>query len=139
IRSGELSGGLDTALRRAADYQERAHALTESIKSALIYPAILLVTAGLSITFILTTVLPEFKPMFAEAGPAPPLPTRILMPAGEAGAGARGGGGGGGGVGLGGVARWGRDRRYRPAEALPSAAEPAAALGWHAAAPADAG
>lgn len=84
IRAGELAGALDEALRRAAEYQERAHLLTESIKSALIYPIILLATAGLSITFILTSVLPEFKPMFAEAGQALPLPTRIVMVAGDA-------------------------------------------------------
>lgn len=83
IRAGELAGSLDEALRRAAEYQERAHLLTESIKSALIYPIILVATAGLSITFILTTVLPEFKPMFAEAGQALPLPTRIVMAAGD--------------------------------------------------------
>lgn len=83
IRAGELAGALDVALRRAAEYQERAHLLTESIKSALIYPIILIATAGLSITFILTTVLPQFKPMFAEAGQALPLPTRIVMFAGD--------------------------------------------------------
>jgi len=83
VRAGELAGALDEALRRAAEYQERAHLLTESIKSALIYPIILIATAGLSITFILTTVLPEFKPMFAEAGQALPLPTRIVMVAGD--------------------------------------------------------
>lgn len=83
IRAGELAGALDEALRRAAEYQERAHLLTESIKSALIYPIILVATAGLSITFILTTVLPEFKPMFAEAGQALPLPTRLVMFAGD--------------------------------------------------------
>lgn len=83
VRAGELAGALDEALRRAAEYQERAYLLAESIKSALIYPIILLATAGLSITFILTSVLPEFKPMFAEAGQALPLPTRIVMFAGE--------------------------------------------------------
>lgn len=83
IRAGELAGALDEALRRAAEYQERAHLLTESIKSALIYPVILVATAGLSITFILTSVLPQFKPMFAEAGQALPLPTQIVMFAGD--------------------------------------------------------
>lgn len=83
VRAGELAGALNEALRRAAEYQERAYLLAESIKSALIYPIILLATAGLSITFILTSVLPEFKPMFAEAGQALPLPTRIVMFAGD--------------------------------------------------------
>jgi general secretion pathway protein F len=40
-------------------------------------------TAGLSIVFILTFVLPEFEPLFAQAGKSLPLPTRIVMGAGH--------------------------------------------------------
>jgi general secretion pathway protein F len=60
----------------------RAEELREAIKSALVYPILLLATAGLSLMFILTDVLPEFEPLFAEAGKALPLPTRIVMAVG---------------------------------------------------------
>ena len=42
VRAGEVGGVLDEVLTRLADYLERARALRETVVSALIYPAILL-------------------------------------------------------------------------------------------------
>jgi general secretion pathway protein F len=84
VRAGELGGGLDTALARLADYLTKAHTLREAIRSALVYPVILLATAALSLVFVLIYVLPAFKPLFAEAGRALPLPTRLVMALGDA-------------------------------------------------------
>src|SRR5258706_5727472 len=83
VRAGEMGGALETALGRAADYLGRTLAIREAIASALVYPIILLVSAGLSIVIILTFVLPEFEPLFAEAGQTLPLPTRIVMAIGH--------------------------------------------------------
>jgi general secretion pathway protein F len=83
VRAGELGGSLDVTLRRLADYLARSAAIRETVVSALIYPAILLCTAGLSIVVILVFVLPEFEPLFAEAGKQLPLPTRIVMDVGD--------------------------------------------------------
>jgi general secretion pathway protein F len=44
---------------------------------------ILLVVSGLSLTIILTVVIPEFKPLFADAGARLPVPTRIVMAFGD--------------------------------------------------------
>jgi general secretion pathway protein F len=52
------------------------------VRSALIYPAILLVMAGLSIVVLLTLVVPEFQPLFEDAGEALPLATRVLVAVG---------------------------------------------------------
>ena len=82
IRAGEASGALAPTLVRLADLSMRAHELRETVKSALVYPVILLVVAGLSIGFILGVVLPEFKPLFDSAPTALPTSTRILMAAG---------------------------------------------------------
>lgn len=82
VRAGETGGNLEVTLRALADYLARASAIRETIISALVYPAILLCTAGLSIVFILMFVLPEFAPMFAEAGKALPPSTRIVMAVG---------------------------------------------------------
>jgi general secretion pathway protein F len=84
IRAGEMSGALAPALVRLADLSTRAHELRETVKSALVYPVILLIVAGLSICFILGFVLPEFKPLFDSAPTALPTSTRLLMGAGEA-------------------------------------------------------
>ncbi|HEY1630518.1 MAG TPA: type II secretion system F family protein [Rhizomicrobium sp.] len=84
VRAGELGGSLDVTLRRLADYLARSAAIREQVASALVYPAILLLTAGMSIVVILVFVLPEFEPLFAQAGKQLPLPTRIVMDVGDA-------------------------------------------------------
>jgi general secretion pathway protein F len=83
VRAGEHGGSLDTALQRLTDYLTRTMAIRESITSALVYPAILLVTMFISITVILVFVLPEFEPLFADAGKALPVPTQIVMSIGD--------------------------------------------------------
>lgn len=83
VRAGESGGALDSVLARLADFLEKSQALTESIRSALIYPAILLAMAGLSVVLLLTVVVPEFKPLFEDAGEALPVATRIIVGLGE--------------------------------------------------------
>jgi general secretion pathway protein F len=84
VRAGEIGGSLETTLQRLADYLARTVAIRRTISSALVYPIILLVTAGFSVAVILLFVLPQFEPLFAEAGTALPLPTRILIAVGDA-------------------------------------------------------
>jgi len=79
VRAGELGGNLATTLAKTADYLARALVVRETVTSALVYPIILLATAGFSIIVILTLVLPEFEPLFAEAGKTLPWPTRLVM------------------------------------------------------------
>jgi len=83
VRAGELGGNLEPTLRRLADYLARTAAIREAIGSALVYPLILLCTAGLSICVILIFVLPEFKPLFEEAGKSLPFATRVVMAVGD--------------------------------------------------------
>src|ERR1051326_409336 len=66
VRAGETGGSLDKTLKSIGDHLAKAHAVREAIKSALVYPAILLCTAVLSITFILAFVLPQFEPLFRD-------------------------------------------------------------------------
>jgi general secretion pathway protein F len=84
VRAGEHGGSLDVTLQRLTDYLSRTMAIREQITSALVYPSILLFTAGASIIVILVFVLPEFEPLFADAGKSLPLPTQIVMSAGHA-------------------------------------------------------
>lgn len=83
VRAGEAGGALDTTLARTADFLAKSYATRESVKSALIYPAVLVVVAGLSLFIVLTVVLPQFKPLFRDAGAALPLSTRIVMATGD--------------------------------------------------------
>ena len=84
IQAGEAGGSLDEVLIRLADFMERERALKDRVTSALIYPAIVLVMAGLSVVILLAVVVPEFKPLFEDAGQALPLSTRIIVALGEA-------------------------------------------------------
>jgi general secretion pathway protein F len=83
VRAGEHGGNLEATLKRLADYLSRAAAVRETVVSAMVYPALLLCTAGFSIVFVLVFVLPEFAPLFAQAGKALPASTRIVMGMGD--------------------------------------------------------
>ncbi len=83
VRAGEASGTLQAVMASLADYLERSAELRDSVKSALVYPIILLLVAGLSVTLLLTLVVPQFAQMFADMGQALPLPTRIVIGAGD--------------------------------------------------------
>jgi general secretion pathway protein F len=79
VRAGEAGGMLAPTLDRLADLLERQRALTSSVISSLIYPAILLVAGIGSIVLLLTQVLPQFTPMFEQAGASLPRPTQFVI------------------------------------------------------------
>lgn len=78
-RAGEASGQLNEVLDRLATYLEKSAALSRKIRSALVYPAVLV---GMSVTItavLLLKVVPIFKGIFETLGGRLPLPTRILI------------------------------------------------------------
>lgn len=79
VRAGEEGGTLDQALGRLADYRERSESLVATVRTALIYPAILLVAAIVSVTIIMTVVVPEFRTIFSEFAADLPWGTRLLL------------------------------------------------------------
>jgi general secretion pathway protein F len=83
VRAGEAGGTLAPTLERLAALLEKERSLSASLRAALVYPALLVVAAGLSIVLLLEFVLPQFAPLFAEAGAKLPAPTRILMALGK--------------------------------------------------------
>ncbi len=84
VRAGEAGGRLAPTLDRLAGLLERQRALASGIRSAMIYPAVLVVAAIGSITLLLVQVLPQFTPLFAQNGVALPGPTQFLVDAGAA-------------------------------------------------------
>ena len=68
VRAGEAGGRLAPTLDRLAGLLERQRALASGIRSAMIYPAVLVVAAIGSITLLLVQVLPQFTPLFAQNG-----------------------------------------------------------------------
>ena len=83
VRSGEAGGQLAEVLARLAEHLERIKALRESVISALIYPAILVVVAAISVFLMLGFVVPQFESLFEDMGEALPLPTRMVVAAGN--------------------------------------------------------
>jgi type IV pilus assembly protein PilC len=79
LRSAELTGRLDTVLDQLSVYIERDLEARRKIKSAITYPAIILVMSLFTVVVLATYVLPKFKVFFASLDTELPLPTRILM------------------------------------------------------------
>jgi general secretion pathway protein F len=79
VRAGEAGGALGTVLQRLAETMERSKELRESVRSALIYPTILIFVAVASVMVLLVFVVPQFQSTFAQAGKALPLPTQIVI------------------------------------------------------------
>jgi type IV pilus assembly protein PilC len=78
-KAGEASGTLNEVLDRLATYLEKTAALTRKIRSALVYPAILISMAILITAGLLLKVVPIFKEIFSSFGGKLPLPTQILI------------------------------------------------------------
>ncbi len=79
IRAGELGGILDTILDRLSGYLEASEELKAKVKSAMMYPIVVL-TIAIGITwFLLIFIIPKFKEMFSSFGKELPLPTQLLL------------------------------------------------------------
>jgi type IV pilus assembly protein PilC len=81
VAAGEAGGILDTILMRLATFLEKNDALVRKVKGAMIYPTVIMSVAGIAVVVLLIFVIPVFAGMFASAGQALPLPTRIVIAA----------------------------------------------------------
>lgn len=84
VRAGEAGGTLPLTLDRLAALLERERSLAANLRAALVYPALLVVAAIGSIVLLLGYVLPQFTPIFAQAGAELPAATRVLLALGTA-------------------------------------------------------
>lgn len=81
VEAGERSGHLDAVLDQLADYLEGQGRLRESLTSALLYPALVVVLAFLVAVGLLGFVLPMLTDLFKESGATLPVLTRTLLAA----------------------------------------------------------
>jgi type IV pilus assembly protein PilC len=79
VRSGEAGGVLDEVLTRLADNLEREEEIKHKVRSASVYPIILLTLAVLVVAFMLTYIMPSFVASFTQAGQELPAYTRFMM------------------------------------------------------------
>ena len=79
IKAGESSGSLDVVFDRLATYMEDINRITRKVKSAFIYPAVVVVVAISITSFIFLKVIPSFKGIFLSLNAKLPLPTQIII------------------------------------------------------------
>jgi general secretion pathway protein F len=78
VRAGEAGGTLSTVLLRLSEVLEQSQTLRESVRSAMYYPIFVLVMSVLTLTVLLTLVVPEFRPLFEEGAKIPAAMAFVL-------------------------------------------------------------
>jgi MSHA biogenesis protein MshG len=79
VRVGEATGTLEKSFQRLGEYLSQDEAMQERMKSAMRYPAIVMIAIGVALAILTTFVIPKFAPIFASLGDDIPTPTRIIM------------------------------------------------------------
>ena len=79
VEAGETAGILEALLDRLAVYMEKTEAIKSKIKSALMYPASVVVVAFVVVAVIMIFVIPAFKSVFSSFGADLPAPTLFVM------------------------------------------------------------
>ncbi len=79
VDAGENGGILDIILDRLSVYMEKSIKLKREIKTALIYPSVVISAAILVTTILLVFVIPTFAELFEDFGAELPLPTQIVI------------------------------------------------------------
>jgi type IV pilus assembly protein PilC len=79
IRSAEAGGILDQVLDRLAGFLEKEQEVRNKVKSAMMYPSVVLVFAILMLMALLFFVLPKFKDIFESMEMKLPASTKFLL------------------------------------------------------------
>src|SRR3972149_8586845 len=79
VKAGETGGFLEAILSRLAQYLQSTKEIRDYLISVMIYPLILTIVSGISITILVTFVIPRFARIFSDMGQAIPLPTQIVL------------------------------------------------------------
>jgi type IV pilus assembly protein PilC len=83
VEAGEVGGDLENVLERLAVNFEKEHEMKEKIKSAMTYPAVVLLVAVLAVVALLVFVLPSMTKMLIDMKVPLPVTTRIIMGASD--------------------------------------------------------
>ena len=78
LRAGEASGTLDLSLKRLADQEEKTEAMISKIRSALTYPAIVLLVIIAVLVFMIIVVVPQVQLLYEDLGKQLPWITKML-------------------------------------------------------------
>lgn len=73
-RAGEAGGVLDVVLDRLATFQEKAMKTTNKVKSAMVYPIVILTVALAIVVILMIFVVPQFQKIFSDMLNGAPMP-----------------------------------------------------------------
>lgn len=79
VAAGENGGILDIILERLSVHMEKAMKLKREIKTAMIYPGVVVTAAIIVTSVLLVFVIPTFADLFQDFGSALPLPTQMVI------------------------------------------------------------
>jgi type IV pilus assembly protein PilC len=79
VKAGELGGVLELALRRLAEFQEKAAKIRNKVAAAMVYPIIVMALAVAIMAFLLVFIVPKFEAIFHEMLGDKPLPGITLF------------------------------------------------------------
>ncbi len=79
VRAGETGGVLEASLLRVADQLEKDDALRRQVKSAMVYPAVVISFAGIVLIALVTFLVPVFVGTFKQFGGDLPLITKFTV------------------------------------------------------------
>jgi type IV pilus assembly protein PilC len=79
VEAGELGGVLDEVLEQLALQFEKDYKINQKVKGAMTYPAAVLTFALMSVSGVITVILPKFVNIYKQMNAQLPLPTRILI------------------------------------------------------------
>ena len=78
-RAGEAGGVLDVVLDRLATFQEKAMKTTNKVKSAMVYPVVILSVAVAIVVILMIFVVPQFQKIFQDMLNGAPMPALTQM------------------------------------------------------------
>lgn len=79
IEAGEVSGRLDESLAHLATITESRLRIKRKVRSAMMYPIVVLVIALSMATAMLTLIVPQFEDIYKQLGGDLPFPTRVVI------------------------------------------------------------
>ncbi len=79
VAAGEMGGMLDTILNRLATYIEKNEKLKSKVKSAMVYPSVVMIISLVVISVLLLFVIPVFEEMFESLGGELPALTQAVV------------------------------------------------------------
>jgi len=78
-RAGETGGVLESALLRTAEQLEADESLRRQVKSAMVYPGVIMTFAGIVLVALVVFLVPVFEGIFKQFGGDLPLVTKVTV------------------------------------------------------------